>query len=254
VAPVAALYHFTSLSFSWADHLLIVLFLGYANLAFYRVARGVPAEGRALYAAAGVVAYAYVTFWTLRGFYDPAALLPLVLCGEAINEGRSLRACGAFAVAVFVHFRALLYAPWALLAAWRLIEQRAWRRWSLRDGALVAASVVLAGTALYTLALVAPSLGELPLANPVHWGGVRASSLSAFVAAVGLAAWLFRRDRAHVDVAMLVWLSVMMLAIRQLQAWHAFMFVPWVFAPACSPAVRFGRIQWAVVVTCAVIL
>jgi hypothetical protein len=254
VAPIAALYHWTPLSFSWADHLLILLFLACAHFAFYQIARGAPAEGRTLYAGAAVVAYVYVTFWTLRGFYDPAVLVPLIVCGESIYRSNPLRACGAFAIALFVHFRALFYVPWALLAGWQLVEQRAWRSWSFRDWAFAAAGLVVAGVALYTLVLVAPAMDHLPLANPVHVGALRTSSVTAFAASIVLAGWLFARERAHLDIAMLVWFSVMIVAIRQLQAWHAFVFVPWVFAPAPSPSARFARIQWALVVTLAIIL
>jgi hypothetical protein len=254
VAPIAALYHFTPLSFSGACHALILLFLACSHLAFHEVLRDLPDRDRRLYVAAGVVAYAYVTFWTLRGFYDPAAMIPLVACGRSLARRRWLGALALFALACFIHFRALFYVPWAVVAAWHVGAERAWQAWSPRGWLVAASAGVLGALSLFTFVLVRPVLGQVPLANPVHPGDLRAASVCLFGAAVALAAALFWRGRARLDLAMLGWLTLMIVSIRQLQAWHPFMFVPWIFAPAESNAVRFGRIQWALVTTVAVIL
>jgi hypothetical protein len=254
VAPVAALYHETALSFSAACHLLILVFLAGAHLAFYFAWRNAPDRGRLLYVAAALVAYVYVAFWTMRGFYDAAAVAPLIVCGAAFDRRRWLAVCAAFAIALFIHYRALFYAPWLLVAAWGLARDRAWRSWSRGDWAVVCGAVSLGALSLYTFALVTPTLGQVPLANPVHPGDLHAVPVIAFGASVALAAALFIRQASRLDLVMLVWMTLMLIAIRQLQAWHAFIFVPWVLAPAASNAVRAGRIQWAVIATVAVIL
>ena len=57
-----------------------------------------------------------------------------------------------------------------------------------------------------------------------------------------------------IRLAVLGWMTLMLVSIRQTQAWHSLLLVPWIFARAPSGAVRFGRIELIAVVTTAVFL
>ncbi len=254
VAPVALLYHFTRLSFSGACHLLILTFLAFAHAAFAIVWLQAPRRDWLLYAAAGIASYAYVVFWTARGFYDSAAMVPVLWCAGCLERRRWLAAGVAFAVAIFIHFRAIFYAPWAVFAGWNLVRDRAYRGWCPRQWVAFGAAAALAAISLYTLVLVTPTLGALPMGNPIHPGHLRPAAVAAVVAAVGVAAGLFVRNRAYLVLAVLVWMTAMLVNVRQVQAWHTFMLLPWIFAPTSSAGVRLARMEWVAVVTIAVIL
>jgi hypothetical protein len=254
VAPIAILYHFTPLSFAAATHLLILLFLAMAHVAFFFVWQSIPREGAALYIAAAIGAYLYVDFWTLRGFYDTTAMIPLLLCGRYVTERRWVGVVVSFMTAIFIHFRALFYVPWLIVAAIGAIRTRAWVTWRAQEWIALAAAAVLGGAALYTLMLVTPSLGALPLENPIHPKHVKALPTIAFVLALGMAAAVFWRTRAWLDLTLLVWIALVLVSTRQVQAWHTFLLLPWIFAPSLSTAGRAARIQWVATVTLAVFL
>jgi hypothetical protein len=115
VLPVALVYEFTTLSFSAACHLLIWLFVAYAHVALYllgRVLLSMPRVGLAVFS----VAYFESIHWALEGFYDVAALIPLAWSALAARRKDWLSSLLGYALALFVHFRALFFLPWALLA------------------------------------------------------------------------------------------------------------------------------------------
>jgi hypothetical protein len=254
VAPIATLYHFTSMSFATATHLLIVLFLAVAHIAFWLIWRLGPHRGVALYGGAAIVAYLYVVYWTLFGFYDAAAVVPLLLCIRSIVDQKPIAAVVSFAVAAFVHFRALYYVPWLLVAAAEIVRLRSWRDCSAREWFALALAALLGGSALYTFLLVQPWLSCLPLGNPIHPGHVRLVPAIAFALAFGAAAALFGRGRAWLDLAILAWSSLCLILTRQVQAWHAVLLFPWIFAPCTRPLARVARIEFVTIVTLAVFL
>jgi hypothetical protein len=254
MAPLALAYHFTALSFTMVCHALILWFLLASHAALWLVLRNTPEQGRAFYLGCALAAFGYVVFWTLRGFYDAAAMAPAIWAGACIGRRRWLAACVALSCAFFIHFRAMFYLPWALLAVTELLQARAWRSWEGREWVAVALAVALAASSAYTLILVSPTLGQLPLANPIHPGDVSVLPVTVFAVSACIAAGLFLREQAYFDGALLLWMTLMLISIRQLQMWHPFMLLPWVFAPARSTLVRFARVEWLVVLTVAVIL
>jgi hypothetical protein len=254
VAPIAVLYHFTPLSFAAATHLLVLLFLAVAHVAFFFVWRSAPRDGAVLYAGAAIVAYLYVDFWTLRGFFDMAAVVPLLLCGRYVAERRWLAVVVSFSTAVSLHFRALYYLPWMLVAAFNIVRSRAWAQWKAREWVALSVAGLVGGAALYALLLVTPALAAMPLENPINPGHIKAVPTVAFVLVLSLAAAVFARMRAWLDCALLVWLALVLVLTRQVQAWHAFLLLPWIFAPSASTVGRVARIQFVATVTLAVFL
>jgi hypothetical protein len=254
VAPIAALYHFTSMSFATATHLLIVLYLALAHAAFFVVWRFVPRSGRALYTAAAMAAYFFVVYWTLCGFYDVAAVIPLLLCSHYISDRRPIASIVSFAVASFIHFRALYYLPWFIVAVAEAVRARVWRHSGAREWLAIAAAAALGVTALYTFLLLVPSLGMVPLGNPIHPGHIKPVPVFAFAVAFGVAAGVFGRARAWLDLAMLAWLSVTLIVTRQVQLWHTILLVPWIVAPCVARFGRAARIEYVTAVALAIFL
>jgi hypothetical protein len=255
VAPVALAYHLTSLSFASACHLLIVTFLALAHVAAYVAWRDAP-KGRDgwQYFASGAIAYVYLVFWTLRGFYDVAAVLPLVLAAAYFGTQRWLAGLLAFGVALFCHYRALFYAPWALFALWQLARVSAWKTWRSSDWLAAAAAAALAFVSVATFVLVTPALGRVPFENPIHPGHIKIVPLLVFCSTMAVALAAFVRRRSNLDVAMALWIGLMLVSARQVQSWHAILMLPWLFAPAATYVVRAARVQLVAVVTLAVFL
>jgi hypothetical protein len=109
-------------------------------------------------------------------------------------------------------------------------------------------------SALTTFVLIMPTLGNVPFENPIHPGHMKAVPVTAFACTALFAIVAFVRLRAGLDVAMLVWLAIMLVSARQVQAWHAILLFPWIFSPAEKTFARVARVQFVAIVTVAVIL
>jgi hypothetical protein len=235
-APLAALYHFTRVSFATSNRLLIVLCLLFAHVAFYFLVRALsrlPAGERPVAVLVALALYGPLVFYALQGFYDAVTIVPLVLCGSYLAERRAVAAAVAFCVAATLHFRAFFLAPLALYALWLFVQDRAWRRLSWRDLVGVGAVLVLAVLALGSFALVAPELGSVRLMSLLRAGDgalvpamVKGLGLLVLLGAAALAwagAWL--------DVLVLAWLALCVVATRQTLEWHTVVPAAWLGLP-----------------------
>jgi hypothetical protein len=80
VAPIAALYHYTSLSLTGACRLLFGWFIILAHVALFFFFLNVFENPRSgLDWLVAFLVYSHVMYWTLEGFYDAAAIVPLVV-------------------------------------------------------------------------------------------------------------------------------------------------------------------------------
>lgn len=236
VAPVAAAYHFSALSFSAANRWLILLFLGYAHVGlffFVLAALTAPPRQRALQWLTTVAVAAYIIRYTLEGFYDAAALAPLLVCARLLDKRRGTAAVIAFCLAAVLHFRTFFFAPWALYGGWLVLQERPWQQQRARFVMQVALITLLAAASLLPFALVWPTLHLLPDSNPIRINGAsfRPTWLLLVSAACGLAAWRFFRARAWLDLATLGWFLAMTLFVRQAYGWHGMVLVGWLGAP-----------------------
>jgi hypothetical protein len=263
VAPVAVLYHYQNISFSTANRLLLMLFLFYAHLAlfFFFELTLVPAPEslaleRARLVTAGLV-YLEVIHWTLEGFYDAAALAPLVLCARSLRDRRGLAAMVAFCIAAFIHFRAFFFAPWAIYALVLTIRERQWRSWGVGRALMLALATALGAVSLGVFFILSPSLQNLPIHNFINlendprW--LAWIMLPVFLGVVGVAARELRRLRAWLDLAVLGWLALMLVALHEAYPWHVILaMVPWLCAPpsvvATGDAIRVHVVRLGVVV------
>ena len=242
-APVAALYHFTPLSITWANRLLLVLFLAAAHVGLFFLVDGLLAssEMRAVALLPAFLGVNAVIHWTLEGFYDAAIIAPLLLSWRLLRERRWLAALVAFSLAAFLHFRAIYYLPWAIAAAVPLVRERQWRAWTSRQWGAAAAAAAMCVASLYAFILVLPGLlrfSDSP--SPLALFGVRGANwgvigLGALVGALAVA--VFVRARSWMDVASVGWLAVVLMSVRQSYAWYPVAVVPWLVSP---PRVDLG--------------
>ena len=235
-APVAALYHFTDLSATNANRLLLVLILACAHLGIFVLLDGLLAAPGGLRWHTLVPMYLGIIttlHWSLEGFYDVAMIAPLLLSWRYLGQKRGLAAGVAFCAAAFLHFRAYYYAPWALYAGFLIVREKQWRAWRGADFAALGAGALLGAASLLSYFLAAPGLFAFnQFLSPllVSRGHVDPGKLlaGAVVAAIALAA--FVSARSWLDVLLVPWIALILMTVRQTMPWYMLAIVPWLCA------------------------
>lgn len=250
VAPVAALYHFTDLSFTASNRLLIVWFLLWAHLGLFVLLEGILALPGALAASSllpAVFGVSVLIHWTLEGFYDAVLIAPLLLCWRFLGERRGLAALVAYCAAAFLNFRAFYYAPWALAAAWLIVRDRQWRSFGRRDQAAVGLAAIFAAGSLWPYFLALPGLLAFPhYASPLLVArdhvDPAALAVAGVIALIAIAA--FAAARAWIDAATLGFVLFVLTQVRQTSPWYTVALVPWLCAAPRAAPVERGALVW----------
>lgn len=252
LAPAALAYHFTSLTFSGANKLIILLFLLYAHVAVYVVLDGaLPRKDRGpkdfkIGLVPTLFIYSEIIHWTLEGFYEAAVIAPLILCARFLVAKKHLPAVAMFCVAAFIHFRAFFFAPWVAFAAFSIVADREWRSWTRRDIPPVVSSIFFGGAALGVYAILWPTLRDLPLENAVlNFQHPVPGKLTGFllVAAAVLAVLIY--SRAWLDIAILVWMSIVLMTLREAYEWNLLSMLAWLGAPPSNAGAKSNYVQYA---------
>jgi hypothetical protein len=183
----------------------------------------------------------------LNGFFDVAFVLAGVGGVLALGRQRPRLAVILFTVAGGLHFRALAFAPVALVAALRLGRMERWRIFPV---AFIAALILVPAAA----SAIVLDVSAFPLDNPLRRNWVRlaaftAVSLAWIVWNVRLAAWITASTSTLA--------AALMIADPQHCWWHALvMVVPLLVAPVDGERSRhswFWVAGWAwIVVACAI--
>lgn len=235
-APAAAAYHWTSLSFTDANRMLISLFLVYAHVSLYVFFTVTAGTGLIGFLAGTVVAVETVHL-TLLGFSEAALIAPLVLSGWALKRGDGLKGAAWFALASSLHFRALFFLPLGIYAVYLVVARRQSRTWRGGEWSLAAATVLLLASTTAVLLLVAPSFSAIELTSRFHISelglGAVAMMFAVVVAALAIA---FAFARSWGDIAVLLWMSVMLLLVREAFPWNILTLLAWLGLPATRSA------------------
>jgi hypothetical protein len=234
-APVAMLYEWTPISFAVTNWLLIVTCLISAHVGLYFMWQAVHETWNLAPTARWAVCFLLaipVIWFSLDGFYDGVLIAPLVLTARWIDESKWTCAMLAFVLAVFCHYRALVFAPYGIVAT--IGVARSVRALSRADVARLLLAATLAAFSVYTFLLVAPSLRDFPLTNPVHPAIGHPLATAAVATFAMLAATLLWRLRSPLDAAIAATVFLFLLAIRQVQIWHVVAIIPWIVAPLAS--------------------
>jgi hypothetical protein len=253
-APLAALYHFTSIPATAVNRMLLVLLLACAHLGLLVLLEDLFAAPEGLRwhtLLPGFLGALAVLHWTLEGFYDCSMVAPLLLCWRYLGQRRGLAAGVAFCAAAFLHFRAFYYAPWALAAGLLVLRERQWRSWTRRDWLAAGAAALMGAASLGSYFLALPGMIAFPdylsplLITRSHLD--RSALLTAALIA-GVALTAFVAARSWLDVLMVPWLALVLTTVRQTMPWYMIAIVPWLCSvprpgrPERAPLVLDGRV------------
>ncbi len=234
VAPIAYLYQHTSLSLTGANRGLYALFLIYAHAAIFLIVLSVLEEDwrkRPVLVVASIAACVVILVWTLQGFYDAAALTPLILCARYLRARRGLAACVAFSAAAFIHFRAFFFVPWALYGLWLFFRERQYSTPRLRDFAVGAMGIFCAGSALFVFQLISPVLAQQHVNNSVNLAAGDGFALVMFSLVALACGSALVYARAWFDVVTFAWMALMLLFVKEAHEWHIVIPLAWLAAP-----------------------
>jgi hypothetical protein len=239
-APAALLYHYTSIPAWWANRVALFLCILFAHMAFYffvRLYLDRPDEHGPVTLVTLFVIYGICMFWTLQGFYDLAAVPPLILCGKYLAQRRGIDALLAYCVAAVIHFRVYFLAPLFLCAAWITIKNRQWLTWSRRDWQKLGIAAVLAGASLFPFFMVWPWVSHAKANNMVNiWEPAVKYPVVCVMAAVWVCAALgFIWSGAWLDLGILMWLGLTISTLHEALQWHVLVPIAWLGVPIILP-------------------
>jgi hypothetical protein len=249
VAPIAALYHYTGLSLSGACRILIGWFIILAHAAlFFFFLNFFESKGSGLDWLIGFLVYSHVMYWTMEGFYDAVAIVPLVVCTRYLDRRRGIAAGLAFCVGSLLHFRAFFHAPWAIWALGLALRDRFWRRVRVRHVVAIMLALMCGCASIFVFWLDWASLKDVIINNPLR------TNLSPhdkaiiwnFKVVLALCALTFLWARSWMDLVQIIWLAYIAFTLREFYYWHMLIATAWVAAPAPRPIVRAARFAFLV--------
>ena len=247
VAPIAALYHYTSLSLKGACRMLLGWFIVLAHAALFFFFLNVFENPRSgLDWLVAFLVYSHVMYWTLEGFYDAVAIVPLMVCARYLGRRQGLPAGVAYCVGSLLHFRVFFHAPWALWSFGLMLRDRFWRKLRPWHYVAMAVAVACAAGSLFAFWLDWESLRNVQIHNPLRSAQTPhdralAWNFKVVVAVCGLA---FLYSRAWLDLLSIAWLALVAFRLREFFYWHLLISTAWVAAPASRPVVRAARLAF----------
>jgi hypothetical protein len=245
VAPIAIAYHYTSLTLTGACRLLLGWFIVLAHVALYFFFLNLfESKGSGLDWLVTFFVYSPVMYWTIEGFYDAVAIVPLVLCARYIHRRRGLAAGVAYCVGALLHFRVFFQAPWALWALGLMLRDRFWRRLRVRHVLGILVALVCACVSLLVFWLDWKSLRGVQIFNPFFhaFSAHDKAMLWNFKVLLVLCGAVFLTSRAWLDLISLAWLGLAAIGLREFYYWHLVISTAWIAAPAKRPVVRAARL------------
>ena len=233
-APVAAVYHFSSISFSLANRLLIALFLVYAHLSLYIFFRGVAKlEPGAVGFLGGFAVYGETIYLTLQGFSEAAVIGPLMLSAFALWRRDGLKGMAWFILAVSFHFRALFFLPLFAYGAYLVLRERQWENWTRRAWSVAALTLVAGSFILSVFWVLRPALAEIPVTNAVNlqklW--TEHGLVILFLGMLLVLAAVLVHARAWPDLIVLVWIFAMVTWLNEVYPWNVLSLMAWLGMP-----------------------
>jgi len=247
-APVAALHEHTALSFYTVNRLIVLQDVFAAHLAILALAAllllprpdAERPSSAVLAMRAFVVALAGLELvrWAMLGYYDGIAVAAALAGVIRMRDHRDADATLWFALAIFLHFRAVwVSGPLLVFCAARMAIDRR----SLARLVVPATLVALSGAAFL---LLRPALAQFPFTNhiyrfhfdrmnPEHWN---------FAVPVVLAFAVMLVSRAYLLAAVAAFQLFVVTRTLQVQPWHALSLLPFIALARVRPGRGAGEV------------
>jgi hypothetical protein len=171
--------------------------------------------------------------WALQGFFDLAAVAPLLICGKLLAAKRGLEAILAFSISAFIHFRAFFFAPLVVVAVITIARNRQWVAWRRIHYLQILLIFLISACALYPFSLVWPWIGSAPTNSSINvWTATLKLPVLFSVVIVWLIAIIVLTSvRAWQDLFLLCWFFVMLISVREMYRWHVLIPMAWLGLP-----------------------
>jgi hypothetical protein len=239
-APISLIYHYTPLPAWWANRCALFICVLAAHAAFYLLLAAYLTGGNGCQAPSLIalfIVYSISINWSLQGFYDMAAVVPLLLCGKYTLESRRVDALLAYSASVAIHYRAFIFAPISLWAIFGILRNREWINWNRAEWFKIAVALGLTAASLSTFVIVWPVISRGPINNPVNlWAASGQNSLlsvNVVVFAAAMLAFAWRRD--FFDCVILMAFALYLVSVRDVRPWHILVPLAWVGLPVLVP-------------------
>ena len=233
-APVAAAYHFTSLSFANANRLVISLFLVFAHISLYVFFRALRQMEAGIVGFLGAfIVYGETVHLTLQGFYEAVIIGPLLLSALALRRRAGLAGTAWFTLAVFIHFRALFFLPLFAYGVYLVVTQREWKRWDTQSWIVAGATGVAGVMTLGVFVLLWPQLADIEINNPINLAVLRGDLDMAllYTGMLVLLSAVFLWADGEADLVVLIWIFVMLTLLRESYPWDVLTLLAWIGMP-----------------------
>ena len=242
VAPVAAAYSFTDMSFTEANLLTIELLLVYSHVTVFLMLL-VAVRTRRLDVTevlAFLLAYFLVMRWTVEGFYDGSWIAPLVLTPLFLARRAGFAAVTTFTMSLFAHYRALFLLPWGVRGAVDIVTGRQWKPWTWGKTVMTGATVAMGGLTTATFLIAREAMEAHQRTNPFNpsFDGFDKANLVALALVAVPAAAVFAWKRSWLDLITVAWVYALVTRLPELHPWDAIALVPWLVAPVLSAGER----------------
>ena len=172
--------------------------------------------------AVWLVVSAAVLHWTLHGVYDGIAILAACWAVSLADQDRDMESWTCMTLAIFLHYRMLLFLPLMLFLSWRaarlcFAQPAPWprRAWFF---AILALNLLNAGIFVQQLS----AIGALPDNSPLRHSRV----IWVFLATLLPWALMSLRRRHYLWAATIAWSALFLYSTRQMMPWHWMSLLP----------------------------
>lgn len=229
-APEALLYAAAGVGYPFLKKLTLIKYLLVSHLVFalfvwLLLPKGRQAAQLAMILLLGPLFYQELVFWALYGIYDAVAVGALFGAIYFLSARQPVRSLVCYALAAFLHFRALWLLPIAVAACFQLPALLRLKR--SRQAALLAA-LALFEISVYALILAMPDISNYAVTNSLLWRALIADpsrALAFLVPFLALAGFLIAQ-RAWLALSLVIWQAFILVQTPDVRPWHGLFYLP----------------------------
>ncbi len=238
-APVALVYHYTELSATAANRLAILLCLLGCHIALYLLIRFYLLDdecNRRISCLGLILVYGIAIRWSLEGFYDMTAVVPLLLAGNLLFKARDVDAILAYSISIILHYRAYMFMPLAVWAVARILRRRDWKTWRAIDWIKLVTALILSIISIATFLAVWPAIKAGDFTNPIGQWSITNEPFCATVLILVLGILALIYEQSLFDGTVLIYIALFLVSVYDVRPWHILIPLSWLGFPIANVA------------------